>query len=438
MPQADPYIVERGRLAFRYHEGQRRMMKSRARFVLVLAGTQGGKTVSGPWWMLREITRRGPGDYLVATPTFPLLELKCLPEYTRLFVDRLQLGEYRSSPSRLLRLSPRGEEVLFGRTYPNEPTRLVFGHAQDPDSLESMTVKAAHLDEAGQRRFRLGSWEAIQRRLAIHQGRVLITTTPYVLGWLKAEVHDRAKAGHPDYDLVQFRSTMNPAFPKAEYERMREIMPPWKFRMMYDGEFERPAGLIYDSFSRDRHTCPRFEIPAKWKRYRGLDFGGVNTAAVYLAEEPSTGKLYLYRTYQAGSRTAKQHADAMARGDRLCGPEPGLPERVVGGAWSEDNWRREFAAAGLPVMRPPVKDVEVGIDRVYSLFAEDRLIVFDDLADVLDDLDSYSRELDENDEPTEKIEDKETWHRLDALRYIATHLAQDRPSWTGAPRLNRM
>ena len=69
-----------------------------------------------------------------------------------------------------------------------------------------------------------------------------------------------------------------------------------------------------------------------------------------------------------------------------------------------------------------MKEVEVGIDRTYELFKTNRLYVFDDLTGLIDELGSYSRELDENQEPTEVIEDKAKYHRLDALRYICSHL----------------
>lgn len=427
METADPYTLQDGRLRFLYHAGQERAMKSPRRFVLVLSGTQGGKTLLGPWWLLREITRRGAGDYLVATPTFQLLELKALPEFQRLFTERLQLGEYRGSPSRVFTLSQRGEEILFG-SHQKIPTRVLFGHAQEPEGLESATIKAAWLDEAGQKRFKRGSWEAIQRRLSIHQGRVLITTTPYALGWLKTELHDPALSGSGDVDLIQFESTMNPAFPREEFERMRGVLPAWKFNMMYRGRFERPAGLIYDCFRRDVHCTPRFAVPPGWPRHLGLDFGGVNTAGVFLAREPGTGRHVLYRTYHAGSRTASEHAEALTK------DEPMQP-RATGGAKSEGQWRAEFRAAGLAVRTPPVSGVEVGIDRVYALLRNHPLLgahdparpyleVMDDLLDLIDDLETYSRELDDNDEPTEKIEDKETWHRLDALRYVASEIAQ--------------
>jgi len=408
-------------------------MASEARFILLLAGTQSGKSIFGPWWMLREIMKCGPGDYLVVTPTFPLLELKCLPEYRRLFKERLQLGEYRGSPSRVFNISARGEEILFGAVQPNNPTRILFAHAQDPDSLESATAKAAHLDEAGQRKFKLGSYEAILRRLSIHQGRILFTTTPYVLGWLKNEVHDRAKRGEQDYDLIQFESIMNPAFPVAEFERMRQVMPRWKFNMMYCGRFERPAGMIYDCWDKEKHTIPRFEIPAKWPRYLGMDFGGVNTAGVFLANEPRTQRYILYRTYLKGSRTAKEHVEKLMLG------EPCQPT-ACGGSWSEDHWRREYAAAGLPIQRPPINEVEVGIDRIYAMlkakidgrYDEPSLEVVEDLVDIIDEIESYSRVLDDNDEPTEKIEDKETYHRLDGLRYLASLINNQDANWADA------
>ena len=51
----------------------------------MLAGTQSGKTSMAPIWLNREIVRKGPGDYLAVTATYPLLKLKLLPEFVRFF-----------------------------------------------------------------------------------------------------------------------------------------------------------------------------------------------------------------------------------------------------------------------------------------------------------------------------------------------------------------
>ncbi len=387
----------------------------------VLAGTQGGKTSFGPPWLWREIRERGPGDYLVVTPTFPLLQLKALPEFLRFFGELLGLGTYTASPVKVFRFSEEGERRMFGDT-PHEsgPVNVYFGHAQDPDSLESATAKAAWLDEPGQKKFKLGSWQAILRRLSLAMGRVLLTTTIYNLGWLKGQIYDRWKSGDEDYDVVSFPSTANPAFPEEEDERARRDLPYWKYAMFYLARFTRPAGLIYDAFDEDMHKVPRFAIPREWKRHLGLDFGGVNTAGLFYAEEPGTQNLYLYREYKAGGRTTKEHAEKMLEG------EPMVPH-CVGGSKSEGQWRDEFRAGGLPVKEPLISDVEVGIDRVYGAHKHGEILVFDDLAGYLEEKLTYSRELDDSGEPTEKIEDKETFHFMDAERYIVGYLRGARP-----------
>ncbi len=409
-----PYTVESGEVVLKFHRNQWRAWDSLARIVAILAGTQGGKTSFGPAWFFREIQERGPGDYLVAAPTYPLLGLKTIPEYIRYFQTVTGVARYVGSPTKKLIVSPAGQRMLFGKEY-NDETAVYFGHAQDPDSLESMTAKAAHADECGQKKFKLGSYEAIMRRLSINEGRLLITTTPYYLGWLKTKIHDPGLQGDPNIDLIRFRSIDNPAFPRAEWERARAELPAWKFDMFYRAIFTRPAGLIYDNFNEDKHVVDDFPIPAHWPRFMGQDYGGVNTAAVYIATNPENGRCYLYREYWEGGRTAGQHTEAMLRG------EPGKPT-AYGGAASEEQWRREFRTAGLPVLKPIVSEVEVGIDRVYGLIAQDRLYILRSCQHTRDQLAAYSRELDEAGEPTEKIEDKNSYHLLDALRYIGVYL----------------
>ena len=419
-------LQDDGVLNLKLHPGQQQAYWSEKRFVLVLAGTQSGKTSIGPAWLFREMQQRGPGDYLIGSPTFPLMEIKVLPEFRRFFKGMLDTGDYVSSPLRKFTINRQGNEILFGTADPGEESHVYFGYGVDPESLESATYKAAWLDEAGQKKFKMASWEAILRRLSIAQGRVLITTTPYTLGWLKNELHDRADEPFSDIEVVNFASIANPAFSRAEWERAKRTLPAWKFNMFYQGRFTRPAGMIYDNFDASRHLMPRFTIPDHWERFVGLDFGGVNTAATFWAKELNsdnqpTHRYICYRTYKAGGRTAKEHATSLLHG------EPRIPV-ACGGSKSEGQWRGEFASGGLPIQPPVVSDVEVGINRVYAGFAQTEpgesidLAIFEDLGDLRDELDSYSRELDDTGEPTEKIEDKDTYHLLDSTRYIISYI----------------
>ncbi len=397
-------------LKYNFHAGQRQAWKSDKRFVFILSGTQSGKTVFAPPWLLREINRLGDGDYMVVSPSYPLQQKKVLPVYNDFLKNYLRLGEYKIQ-ERIFHLHKNGYN-----------SKVFFGSADNPDSLESATAKAAHLDEVGQKSFKLSSWEAVLRRLSIHQGRVLGSTTIYNLGWMKSEIYDRWKRGDSDIDVIQFASIMNPSFPKAEFERAKKVLPLWKFRMFYEGQYDKPAGLIYDSFNEEICKIDPIPLNPRWQRHIGIDFGGVNTAILWYAEEKINEQIsnyYLYREYLGGNRSAAEHVSEVRRlseGEWLVD--------FVGGSWSEGQWRREWDAAGINVRKPPINDVEVGINRVYGLHQENRIYVFNTCKGYLDEKMRYSRKLGENGEPTEVIEDKQTFHRLDAERYIISYLAE--------------
>src|SRR6516162_3260345 len=109
-------IVRRdGKCGVRWHlhRGQRRAMKSRKRFILVLAGWQSGKTEIGPPWLYREMIQKGPGDYLVASPTYPLMMKKVLPVFVRLFERWLRLGRFVAGKN-IFTLSDEGCMRLWG------------------------------------------------------------------------------------------------------------------------------------------------------------------------------------------------------------------------------------------------------------------------------------------------------------------------------------
>jgi hypothetical protein len=397
-----------------FHRGQREAWRAQERFIAVLAGTQSGKTSWGPIWLWREILERGAGDYLAVTANYDLFKLKMLPALREWFENVTGAGRYWAGDRVIELANPQTKEFEAKRSDDPMWGRIILRSAESAAGLESSTANAAWLDEAGQESFVVEAWEAILRRLSLTLGRVLLTTTLFNFGWLKTEVYDRWRAGDSDYKVVHFDSTENPHFPQAEWERARASMPPWRFNMQYRGRYERPAGQIYDSFNADPNipcVLPRTHIDPKWPRYLGLDFGGVNTAGLFYAAEPGTDRLWLYREYLAGGRTAKEHAEALKAG------EPMVPV-CVGGSKSEGQWRDEFRAAGLPVLPPDVKEVEVGISRVYGAHKANQILVFSDLKGYLDQKVSYARKLDRAGQPTEDIEDKSKAHYMDAERYI--------------------
>ncbi len=396
-------VLPDGTLKLNLHSAQSRVWDSIARFVFMIAGTQSGKTVLGPHWLEREIAQHGEGDYLAVTPTFPLLDKKMLPEFIYVFDELFHLGKYNRASN------------LF--QFSNNKTRVIFASAQNPESIESATAKAAWIDEIGQMQFRRDTWEAVLRRLSISQGRVLGTTTPYGSGWFKTDIYDKWMKGDPNIDIIQVDSIVNPAFPKAEYERARETMSSWKFDLFYRGIFSHPVGLIYDAFDSATGIVKRFSIPDTWPRYVGMDFGQHSTACIFLAVEPTTGALYAYREYLAGGKSAAEHAIDLREVSK------GEPIRqVTGGSAGEDGWRDAFTMAGWHVRKPYVKDVEVGIDKTYAFMKTNKFFVFSDLERTLKEITTYSRITDNDNTLTDKIQDKERYHMMDALRYVCGEL----------------
>lgn len=404
--------IKNGQVRLSLHKAQLEVWDAQRRFVFLIMGTQGGKTSFGPWWLWREILRCGAGDYLAVTASYDLFKLKMLPEIRTVFERVLGIARYWAGDKVLELRDP--ETGRFWAERADDPMwgRVILRSAQAEGGLESATANAAWLDECGQDDFALTAWEAVQRRLSLTQGRVLGTTTPYNLGWLKTEVLDRFLAGDTDYYVVQAPSIVNPAFPKAEFERARRTMPAWKFNMFYRGLFERPAGLIYCDYDENVHLVDPFPLPREWPRYVGIDFGAVNTALVWLAHDTERDALYLYRESLEGGMTTSEHASkAQSHAEH---------ERVVawvGGAPSEKQQRMDWGECGIPVRAPVVSDVEAGIDRVIARFRNKSLFIFKTCRRVRDELGTYRRELDRNGQPTEKIYDKHKFHLLDALRY---------------------
>ena len=381
----------------------------------MLAGTQGGKTVLVPPWLHREIANNGAGDYIAGTANYDLFKLKLLPELLDYYVTTLGIGRYWAQ-DRIIEIGENLTPGKFLAKTKDDPmwARIILRSAEAEAGLEASTAKAAALDEADHPDFKRTAWEGVQRRLSIHQGRVLFTTSLYHWGWLKLEIYDRWKSGDPDIDVIQFDSIENPVFPKEEYERARRVLPNWKFNLFYRGIYEKPAGLIYDSFDESVCKINRFPLPKDWPRYSGHDFGGANPAALFFAQDPATGYFYAYHEYLPGTgRSTSEHVTEFKKitaGTNVI--------KRAGGSHQEEEIREAYRAHGWPIQEPKIKEVEAGIDKVYGLHKLNKVFIFNDLHNYLSEKMSYARKLDDNYNPTNEIEDKARYHLMDCERYI--------------------
>lgn len=357
-------MSEADTLRIKLHSGQYKVWESDARYVAMIAGTGAGKSWFGPIWLYREIQRYPQDDFLVVSPTYTMFQRIVLPRMLE-FMMSVAMIEYKAT-ERALYLPTGG--------------KIYFGSADNPLTLEGVHVRAAWIDEAGQ--MRREAWEVIQRRVGYHKGRILLTTTPYNLGWLKTELYDRWKAGDKNYDVIQFASIVNPAYPKEEFERAKATMPEWKFKMFYLGQFAKPEGMVYQDFNEQKQLIDAFEIPKSWRRVAGMDFGYNNPSAVVWTAISPDDEIYIYREYYERGKIIEELADEIidrSRGEEIdaiyC--DPSNPAAI------EELRRKDLPAQAAD------NAVKQGIEAVIEAMRGNRLYIFKGLNNLLDELENY-------------------------------------------------
>lgn len=418
------------------HEGQMRAWQSPKRFIFMLAGKQSGKTIYGPLHLLRWILETGAGDYLAISATNDLFIAKMLPALKQLFVNDLGIARYWPGDRIFELCDPLTGE--FGATVSHEHEkmwgRIILRTAESEAGMQSFSAKAAWMDEPGLYDARV--WKDVRGRVSLAAGPVLGTTTPYDMGWLKQEIYDPWIAagvdGHAEIDVINFDSTVNPAFSKAEFDSLQASMQPYQFAMDYKAQFGRPPAAIYEDFvdalrEDGGHKVKRFVIPTEWPRMESVDPGIVNPGKLWWAHDTKENVWYIYRAIKGGKRLdAKEHAKqdielAKANGERVTIYAVGNP--------GEKYWRDDYRAAGaMNVREPDTNNVEEGIDRFNQLVREHRVYVFDDLRDFIDEIMSYSRVI-KNGEVTKEIKDKSTFHLMDSARYGGIQIVKKRPNY---------
>lgn len=282
---------------YKLYPFQRHAWESKARYVALCGGTGGGKTYFGPLWLTNKIAQdqvQGTANgarYLALAPTVEMARDLLAPTLRKHYQGTALEGEY----------------LIQANTYTLPTGGVVYFRSADkPERIEGHHVNAAWVDEPGQMKALI--WPIIQARTGFHKAQVLFTGYPWDMGWYYGEIFKKWEQGDPDYDVIRFRSTDNPEYPKTEYERAKRTLPPWLFEMRYEGQFRKPMGLVYPEFGMNLF-CDPFPIPAGWPVFVGLD-PGVFFGALFLAWQDGTW--YAFSDYYCETvRPAHEHAQEL-------------------------------------------------------------------------------------------------------------------------------
>ena len=372
------------------HEGQTAVFQSLARFVALIAGTGGGKTYIGPYWLAREIAKNPTGIYGVGAPTFKMLDRVTARELITAFRGTTLEGEYKAA---------KNEYHL--------PTGgiIYLCSMEDPDHIEGGQYDAWWLDEAGQ--MKAWAWTVIQARLGYKLGRCLFTTTPYSLNWFYREIFLRAKANDPDYFVSQFESTMNPGYPKAEFERAARTMDKRTFAMRYGGEFRKMSGLVWPDM--DRWICQADDIaeaygkalaaPESHRWVGAIDWGYNNPFVALTAFIDPDDVLWVFEEWCATRTLLKDHAEHLSKECTYYADPSGKQEM------------EELAALGI-IVEGADNAVAMGIERVTNRGNDGRLKISPACRNLISEGETYHYK------PDTDVPVKEHDHSCDDLRYL--------------------
>lgn len=239
-----------------HSEKQDKAIFSDSKITLCCTGVQFGKTTIGARWLQRlTMLYTDPQDnFIVTAPTYKILNQSTLPELLRTFGP---FGEFRKGD---MEFRIHGGGIIYIRT------------ETEPDSIVGIRrVRAVWGDEAG--KYRLYFWQNMLGRAAPLNAPIILTTTPYSLNWIYKEIIKPFRLGKlDDVTLIEAKSKENPYFSTEEYERQKRVMDPRKFKALFDGQFEKMQGLVYDCVDDDIEIND-FHPPTDTVYYGGIDWG---------------------------------------------------------------------------------------------------------------------------------------------------------------------
>lgn len=249
--------------------------KHKARFRVLAFGRRGGKSKSSiveTFECLRDSLRvipegRIPRAWVVA-PTFNLVE-----EDWRIAIEIFGPILVERNIAKMSMMLPLGNGRIG---------EIEFKSAERKDEgLRGAGIVFALLDEAA--RIPKEAWEyGVRPALADFRGRAVFISTPrgrnwfYEL-WKKGQVKEGEVGYDPDWKSWQFPASINPYFPKEEWESIQATTPSLLWKQEYLAEFLENEGVVFGGLS--KVAGGDLSDPKEGRRYshgwdlaRSLDF----------------------------------------------------------------------------------------------------------------------------------------------------------------------
>ena len=386
-----------------HSDKQDRAIFSNHKITICCTGIQWGKTCSGAMWLRIKISQfsNESNNFIITAPTYKIMQQSTLPEFMSVFKDigKMNKSEYSFKID--------GGGTIYLRT------------GTEPDSIVGITnVQAIWGDEAG--KYSLYFWNNIEARAAFKDAPIMLTTTPYSLNWLYKELIRPSQAGkRTDILLIGAKSIENPYFNKETYYRRQQTMDPRRFNAIYNGNFERMQGLVYDCFDENINVVENFLHPTGTTYFGGIDWG-YNDPFVFLTRAITSDGNHFQISEFCKTRMTLSDIIIFLKAKLLIYPykiiycDPSQP------AYIEELCRNNIPAVGAD------NNILFGIEKHYELIKTTRFkILKGSSPHTLSEIESYhwpepvDLMPDQHAKPERPVDQDN--HAMDAQRYISIH-----------------
>lgn len=379
-----------GEKCYPCHQGQKKTLMSKARYIAMICGVSGGKSALGPLWLGNEIRKYPCEEWLLIAPTYKMLRNAAAKRLIETFEGTDLKGKPRED-----------------RYYLPDGGVIYYISADDYLSIQAIHVKGCWADEAGMYDDR--AWEAIRARIGLKKGRCLITSTPYFDNWLKTEIFDRYMKGNKQYEVINFSSIMNPTYDIEEYNTRKIEMSQHRFDMVYNGLFTRPEGLVYPNF--ESCVIPHIDPPVG-KHYGAIDWGFagdpfVAICAVNYIDDKGNDIIYVYGERYKRDVLIQDHITFLPKDNIMYFYDPSNAEGAG-----------QFRKAGFDI-RKGKNDIIPGIDAVTRRINTRTLLISDRCKAMIAESKQYFHKKKDNySGDTNKPQFKGLDHAMDTLKYL--------------------
>jgi len=195
---------------------------------------------------------------------------------------------------------------------------------------------------------------------------------------------------------------------KAKQELL-DSTPPYLRDARSKGEPSMGSGVIYPIPISDIEVRP-FAIPWGWKKAYALDVGWNRTAALWGAQNPVDGTIYLYSEHYKGQQLPVVHAAAIkARGEWI----RGCSDPAAKGSSQKDGLqlKAEYISLGLQLIDAN-NELEAGLVAVWQALALGQIKIFSTLQSFKAEYRVYQRD------ERGRIKDGQADHLMDCMRYL--------------------